>query len=414
MPRGGQYPIATITLALQLVFNAGSSLRGSSAAMNTFVDGGFADFAVPAASTIRSWILRLGLFALNRPLDKTQPWFWLIDHTVQIGSKKLLVILGGSLNQVRFGQRALASSELQLVALVPMEASNGRLVEGELERAALRTGVPQLIVSDRGGDLVKGIDNYSELRPAVKHVLDAAHLGANLLERSWESQPLWSEFIEKTQQTSSKLRQSKVAELTAPQLRPKGRFLNLGVLLRFVSLLLLRLDAAKPDAKVQEHYGWLREYREPLATWLAEHRLVRATIRHLRVHGLHARTRMELHRLWRELGLRERPHLRALAKQWCDYVRQHQPTEGSVRYVASTEVLESSFGKLKRVSGQQSRSGLTGLVLAMGTVVGNLSDEQVRLGLESTPQKKVDSWVGRCIGRTVQWLRRRFLRNSSD
>ena len=123
---------------------------------------------------------------------------------------------------------------------------------------------------------------------------------------------------------------------------------------------------------------------------------------------------MELHRLWRELGLWERPHLRALAKQWCDYVRQHQPSEGSVRYVASTEVLESSFGKLKRVSGQQSRSGLTGLVLAMGTVVGNLSDEQVRQGLESTPQKKVDSWVGRYIGRTVQWLRRRFLRNSSD
>jgi hypothetical protein len=209
VPRGGQYPIATIALALRLVFDAGCSLRGSSAAMTTFVNRGFADFPVPAASTIRSWIVRLGLFALNRPLDKTQPWFWLIDHTIQIGSKKLLVILGGSLNRVAFGQHALALSELQLIALVPMEASNGQLVEGELELAALRTGVPQLIVSDQGGDLVKGIANYSELRPAVKHVLDVAHFGANLLERSWESQLAWSEFIEKIQQTSSKLRQSK-------------------------------------------------------------------------------------------------------------------------------------------------------------------------------------------------------------
>jgi hypothetical protein len=205
-----------------------------------------------------------------------------------------------------------------------------------------------------------------------------------------------------------------VAELTAPQLRPKGRFLNLGVLLRFVSLLLLRLDAATPEPKVQEHYGWLQEYREPLTTWLEEHRLVRATIRHLRVEGLHVRTRMKLHRLWRELGLWERPHLRPLAKQWCDYVRRHQPSEGSVRYVASTEVLESSFGKLKRLSGQQSRSGLTGLVLAMGTLVGDLGDEHVRQGLESTPQKKVNGWIGRCLGRTVQWLRRRFLGRSPD
>ncbi len=414
MPRGGHYPIATITLSLQLVFEAGTSLRGSSSAMNTFVQSGFADFPVPAASTIRSWILRLGLFALNRPLDKTQPWFWLIDHTIQIGSKKLLVILGGHLGPVPFGHQALALSALQLVALVPMETSNGSLVEVELEQAALRTGVPRLIVSDQGGDLVKGINNYRELRPAVRHVPDVAHFGGNMLERSWESQPQWTAFLGKIQETSSKLRQSKVAELTAPQLRPKGRFLNLGVLLRFVSLLMVRLDAATPDEKVREHYGWLREYRELLTTWLAEHRLVRATIRHLRIHGLHARSRMELHRLWLGLGLGERPHLRALAKHWCDYVREHQPSEASVRFVASTEVLESSFGKLKRVSGQQSRSGLTGLVLAMGSVVGNLSDEEVRQGLESTPQKKVDNWVGRNIGRTVQWLRRQFIKKSPD
>ena len=389
--------------------DAGCSLRAGVAVLTTIVRRGFADLVVPGASTIRSWILRLGLSALNRPLDKTKSWVWLIDHTMQIGSKKLLVILGVPIDRVPFGERVLALSDLQLVALVPMEKSDGAAVERELEVAALRTGVPRLIVSDRGSDLVKGIRNYGEDRPRVGQVSDAAHFGANLLQHAWEAEPKWTSFIQKLQETSSQLRQSAEAHLTAPRLRPKGRFMNVDGPLRFAAVLLARLDQAQPDAAVSKHYGWLQDYREELGVWLSEHRLVRATIGHLRLQGLHAGTLLELGRLWKDLRLGRGARTWGLAKKWCAYVKKNQPREASARYVASTEILESSFGKWKRVSGEQRESGLTGLVLALGALVGGANESEIREGLDATPQKQVENWVQRKLGRTVQWLRRQLL-----
>jgi hypothetical protein len=386
-------------------------LRGSAAVLATCVTRGLADFAVPAFSTIRSWLLRLGHAALTRPLDRSQSWFWLIDHTMQIGAQKLFVILGGSLSAVAFGERPLALRDLHLVALVPMDHSTGDAVERALEVAALRTGVPRLIVSDQGSDVVKGIRDYAAWRPQVARVADAAHFGANLLQKSWEAQPLWSSFQHKLQETANQLRQSSQAELLAPRLRLKGRFLSLAAQLRFVRMLRRRLDGPDADPRVLEHYGWLRAYRDAVSAWLAEQELVRQTIGHLRCHGLHGGTQRELNRLWKGLAIRGQAGLLSLARSWCGYVKQYQPRAAGDRYVASTEVLESSFGKLKHLGQQQSASGLSGLVLALGTLVGTMSDEQVRAGLEATPQKAVDRWQETCLGRSVQWLRRRLLAN---
>lgn len=319
------------------------------------------------------------------------------------------MILGGSLDRVPFGSRPLARGDLQLVALVPMTHSTGDAVERELEVAALRTGRPAVIVSDQGGDLVKGIRDYADLRPDVAHVADAAHVGANLLKASWESQPAWPEFVARLQETSARLRQSSGAELTAPRQRPKGRFLNLAVQLRFVWMLLSRLDGPAPDPRVVAHYGWLRAYRESVTEWLAEHELVRRTVGHLRRHGLHRGTQGELNRVWKGLRIGGRAGVLALARSWCEYVKRYRPRAAADRYVASTEVLESSFGTLKRLAHQQSDSGLTGLVLAMGMIVGTRSDEQVRASLDATPEKVVDRWQATWLGKTIQWLRRQLL-----
>ena len=350
------------------------------------------DSAVPAFSTIRSWILRSGYAELTRPLDRTRRWFRRIDHTIQVGDQKWLVILGGSLDRVAFGPRPLARNDLQLVALVPMTHSNGDAVERQLEVVGWRTGVPRLIVSDQGNDLVKGIRDYAEWRPEVAHVADAAHVGANLLKASRDSQPAGSQFLRKRQETSTKRRPSACAELTAPRLRPKGRFMNPEVQLRFVRMLPTRLDGPAADPRVVEHYGWLREYREAVTGWLAEHELVRRTVGQLRRHGLHRGTPGELNRLWKGMGIRGRAGVRSLARSWCGYVKRYQPRAAGDRYMASTEVLESSFGTRKRLAHQQSDSGLTGLVLATGMIVGTRSEEQVRASLDATPQKVVDRW----------------------
>jgi len=400
--------VSIISLALDLVLDAGCSLRGAAAAMATFFDRFFDSIATPCFSTIRAWLLRVGLFALTKPLDRTKSWLWLIDHTIQIGSQKILVILGCPMDQVPFGQRALQLSDLQLIALVPMDHSNGDAVERELEQAALRrTGVPRLIVSDQGPDLLKGIGDYQDIRPKSCHVPDAAHYGANLLKHAWSDQPRWQSFNQQLQDTSAKLRQTKAAYLLAPRMRPKARFMNVTAPLRFAARLLKHLDREAPQAKAVEYYGWLREYRDDLALWQREHGLVQTAIELLRVDGLHTETGPLLEKAWGEIGPSAgEAHIAAKLRE---YVATYQPTTVGERFVASTESLESSFGKLKRLEGQQSQDGVTGLVLAMGVMVGKPTEADLQEALEATPQKKVDGWLERTLGKTMQWLRRQFI-----
>ena len=231
--------------------------------MAQFVKHGFADFDVPGFSTIRSRLLRVGHYALTKPLDKLTPWVWLADHTIQIGVQKVLVIFGCPLNQVPFGERALQLADLQLVALVPMEKSNGTLVKAELKQAVERTGCPQLIVSDQGPDLKKGIADFiadiPDSHTSTAYVPDVAHYGATQLEHAWADQPRWQQFIKELQNTSAKVRQTKSAYLLAPRMRAKARFMNVDVQLRFARRVLKLLLREIPHPKATEYYGWLKE-----------------------------------------------------------------------------------------------------------------------------------------------------------
>lgn len=399
--------MSIISLSLKLVLEASSSLRGAAASMAIFVEQGLVSFPVPSFSTIRSWLLRVGHYALTRLLDRTTQWVWLIDHTVQIGSQKMLVILGCPMNEVPFGQRALQLSDLQLVALVPMEKSNGAAIETELENATRRTGAPRLIVSDQGSDLRKGIADFQRSHPQTHYVPDVAHYGANLLEHAWDDQPRWQQFIKELQNTSSKLRQTKSAYLLAPRMRPKARFMNVESQLRFTRCLLKHLDGATPHAKALEYYGWLKDYRDDLAIWDREHGMVQTTIELVRVQGLRANTESLLDQALGEIGSHE--STAHIAKGLREYVVKYQPTVKEDRFVASTEILESSFGKLKRIERDQSQNGMTSLVLAMGAIVGRCNETEIKEALDATPQKKVDTWVRGTLGQSVQWFRKQFL-----
>ena len=111
---------------------------------------------------------------MTRPLSHGHAWAWLIDHTLQTGPHKLLVIVGVPLDRVPFGVRALRPADLHLVAMVPMAESNQALVDAELEKAVARTGVPRQIVSDGACDLRNGITRFQQRHPGTLSVPDVA------------------------------------------------------------------------------------------------------------------------------------------------------------------------------------------------------------------------------------------------
>jgi hypothetical protein len=328
---------------------------------------------------------------------------------MQIGAHKLFVIVGVPLDQAPFGVRPLQLRDLHLIALTPMLESNQRLIDDQLEQAVARTGAPRQIVCDGAADLHKGIERFRRRHPHTVAVSDAAHHAANLLKHYWEKEPRWQEYTQQMVATAAAIRQTTLASLLPPRLRNKARFMSVGVFVRFGRLLLARLRAKAPAAEVVRRYGWVAGFANELAAWQEQHTLVQVFLQQVRVEGLFARAVPELEEAWGPLAVEASPTTRALRERLRGYVavgsRGLPPQE---RLLGSTEVLESAFGVQKRLGRDQAESGLTGLSLALGAVLGERTAATVRADLEATPEKQATAWVRRLLGRTVQWLRRLF------
>lgn len=407
-PRGGQFPVSVTCLVCDLLTRTGISFRTVAATLALIVQRWDLRVRTPSATAIRWWILRLGCYSLICPLPKDKAWVWLIDHTLQIGSLKLFVIVGCPLEDVPFGERNLRLEDLRLIALVPMAQSTHEMVDTELEKATVRTGVPRLITSDQGNELVKGIANYQKRHPTTAYVHDIAHYGANVLENRWGRDLLWQEMLRQLNQGNQKMRQTAQAYLLAPTLRDKARFMNVGPLLRFLSRVVDLLARENPHEGAMAKYAWLLDYREALSGWLEQYRVVQTTLERVRRHGVNADTLMELEEAWGVLSKRRGTEM--VTGYMRAYVRRYakQAKKGET-LVGSSEVLESSFGKLKRWEGDASGGGFTGMVLALGAILGNPGEAEVRQALEAVPNKEVVGWIKRNLGTTTHMLRQQLL-----
>jgi hypothetical protein len=354
-------------------------------------------------------LLRLGCYALLRPKEPADDWAYLIDHTIQIGSMKCFVILGIRLTELPAPERCLAHHDLQLIALVPMVHSTGEVVAAELEKAARQTNPPRLIVSDHGGDVKKGVELFCERHPDTVATYDIAHKGACLLQRLLEKDEQWSTFNTRLGQTKAKILQTPAAPLVAPGLRLKARYMNLGAVLRWGRRMLNLLDRPPategPAARAETAYGWLREYREALNQWWEYHEVIQQTVSFVRRRGLYNGVAGELACHLVDLPVGQLAM--SVADELVGFVEeQARFAQTRERLIASTEVLESCFGKVKQLEWQQSASGFTGMILALGAIVTNWTTTTIQTALDKTPIKVLANWIECNLGRSVQAERR--------
>ena len=153
-----------------MILLANSSFRGAAKAFQILLGLGGALLGAPTANCGRLWLMRLGLYELQRPLPHADDWVWIVDHTVQIGSQRCLVIVGVQPSELD-GHLSPELSDLSVIAIEPVERSNADVIQHQLSDAIQRTGVPRLIVSDGCRELKKGIAQFIQAHPAADTVL---------------------------------------------------------------------------------------------------------------------------------------------------------------------------------------------------------------------------------------------------
>lgn len=157
--------------------------------------------AAPCFTTVRMWILRVGLYRL-RSVSLGPRWAMICDHTATYGGVKLLVICGVDLDKLdqrvadQMGNFNLNHDDLQPLAIVPMKQSSGELLLGIYLNCVEKHGFPQRMITDGGSDILKSsrlLAAHQESRgaPPTKHTYDISHRIARIVKAELEPSPLW-------------------------------------------------------------------------------------------------------------------------------------------------------------------------------------------------------------------------------
>jgi hypothetical protein len=415
-PPRQQYGAGAIRWFLQFVLKGATSLRAASRVLELLCGWLPGVERAPAANTGQAWLLRVGLYELTRPKEQATDWVWLVDHTVQIGQVKCLLIVAVRVAAWKAkGRGPLEHHDLTFVALEPMRQSTGPLVQAEWERAVAVTGEPRAILSDAGTDLKKAWEGFRPEHPAVAELSDIKHKMALFVKAELEADPRWSAFVAQVGRAKAQLQQTELVSLIPPSLKEKARFMNVDRLIHWGGRVLHYLDtppqrrrlAATAD-RVETKLGWLRDYREALGQWRAMMAVVNATLEVVRRDGYH-RTAAAVLRA-RLAPLATDACSRRVAERAVAFVaEQSLAAVGEEHLPGSTECLESLIGKGKRLEGQQSRSGFTKMVLAIAAAVAEPTAEYVRTALEQVKHKNVVAWCQDKLGLSVQAQRRQAL-----
>ena len=420
------YSVGHIGLFISLVLSAAASFRCASHALALFMAYLRACMSLPLScpswSCGRLWLLRLGYYKLKRPKAHGDDWVWIVDHTVQLGPEKCLVILGIRLSRLPYPGRSLRHEDMEPIEVVPVKKSNGEIVYQQLEEAIARTGVPRQIVGDEGSDLKKGIGQFCQEHADTIFTYDIKHKTAAVLKHELEDDEAWKKFAGLAVRTKQQVQQTSLSFLAPRNQRSKARYMNVDILidwgqdiLHFLATYHQRAaencehgsvhDNADEWPQIMEKVGWIQEFRAQLKEWGALLKIIETTVHFVRTEGLYRGAYRDLEK--RLVGAGKTPRTKKVHSILLSFVAEEsckaRPDE---RLVGSSEVLESVFGKLKYLEGDQVKSGFTGLLLSIPAMLSTTTGEVIHQAMEMVSTKKVLDWCHKHIGKSLQAKRR--------
>lgn len=353
----------------------------------------------PSAETLIQWDLKIGLYKLERPKPPGGRWIWMADHVIRLGVYKCFVIVGVRMATLMAKKDlTIALEDLEPIALLPMETSNGTEVVRKLEETVQKVGFsPDALVIDHGSDLYAGGRLFCENHPETQLKYDVCHKVACELKKRLSKNALWEIMTSGAVQTKKALSLSKFAKFAPPQQRSKARYMNLDSLVKWGCTMLNRYVSLPKE--VQRNVSWLMPLKREIRQWQEWVQIGQETRDLIRRDGFYDGADEVLMDRLIEKDLTS-DETEEFTEVLVDYVRSEgEGIHKDNRLVGTTEVLEGLFGGYKHMVGENKMSlnGLGRLILCMSSRVGEFSEELVQKAMTRVKCKDVDAWLDRAF-----------------
>jgi len=370
--------------------------------------------SAPNWTTVRGWIIKLGLYRLQREKTVATDWAWLVDHSVKLGPEKLFIILGVRLSDVQTG-KPLGLKDLQVIDLHPTTESNGSVVHQQLLETSRKTGiVPCQIVTDGGPDLWSGVHTYRKsTNNHTKIIYDVKHKTANMLKKRLENDETWKSFLGMLNIAQRHMRQTELAPLISPNQRSKSRYMNLEKLVRWALNAIGVIEEKQyssfaTEQRITQKLGWLLAYKQDLEVWNDLLSVAITAEIFLRTNGIYRGVTSHFVNQLDTIDICDEAV--AFKDEFvCFLVEQEYKAEVGQTLVASTEALEGLIGKTKGLANEQADSGFTKLMLAIPSLLGNIQEDEVKAAMEDIKIKDTHAWFKDKVGVSIQARRKELI-----
>ena len=397
------FPLKTIVMAIRLVVFGLLSLRGAERAFQLF-DNWFKG-GLPCHVVIQNWILRFGLYRLRQPVQRRRDWVYILDHTIEFGTKKCLVVLGITLKQFRRNKCRMHHKDMKVLCISIVENATASSVTEILDRIAQTTGFPVQILSDNGSNIKRGVSDFIEAASpgfAIRQTYDVTHKAALILKHHLENDDNWKRFINFTCETKRNLIHTVIGFLAPPKPKDKARWLNLDAYVEWAENVMRsgkgRLGKAE-RGKFSDNLSWMRTFKPHMAEWRAIIDTLSALKNEIKHNGLNKRTKTRFEKSISGLKF-DTLRLLEVRNEAIAYIEK-ECAGLSGAYPGCSDIIESVLGKYKIFSGKSPMKEVGKAVLTIPVFTSDVEDDEVKAAMESVSARDVKAWLDENIGESL-------------
>ncbi len=384
-PRPREVSIPHRTLGVLLVVGSIVSFRSVPRIMQVFQPWLWAPLRIPHFTSVIHWTLRAGIALFEQVSTLREPWVAILDCSIDIGTRKALVVLRVALSALERKQGAIGPRDCECIGLEVSHQWNGLRVSEALTRIFAKTGVPAAILKDGGSDLQKGVALFCAQRPEQRIYLleDVGHFAANALKALYATSQSFLKFIQLTARAAARIRQTNLAWLLPPKIRTKGRFQGITAVAQWAHKILDlvggkgRAQANSDLSKMRRTFAGFAALRPFLKRFSHTCALTERFLKLLKTSGLNETTHLEAQAILAQL-----PPLSLVRRRLSLWLEKHIHIQrllamGQQPLLVSSDAIESLFGLFKTVVQRNPQAELNRLIYVLPLLCGNHSADEI-------------------------------------
>jgi hypothetical protein len=337
-----------------------------------------------------------------------------MDHSIDIGIKKVLVVLRVSLVALQRRGSAISLEDCECIGLRVHEKSNGDIVAQDLTEIFKKSGVPSAIIKDGGGDLASGVDKWKNQnkQEQVEVIEDIGHIVANAIKGQYAKAKLFKLFLAIVNRCSRQLRQTNLAFLIPPKLRSKGRYQGISTFAKWALKIIELFNETTQNhefKKLRISLLGLSKLKNTIISFAQTVLISSQIMEILKTEGLNIKTYNESMALTE--GFSERSPVKQKLISWLSTHIQVRSRLGmnEAPLLVSSDIIESLFGKFKHIQSRGSMMDMNRSVLLLPALCGKPKQHGSNSSLEKANTRELANWDAENIPLTQNRRRRNFL-----